>query len=374
MATVIFNYKGGETKIQCNKEDKMKNICLKFISKNKIDININQFTFIYGGKIVNLELSFLEQANSLDKTRNEMYIIAYDNSNTILSEANNSEINSKEIICPQCSENCRICFKNFKISLYQCKNKHRIDNIPLNLFKNTQKIKESEIVCNNCNKINKSISYNHQFFKCFTCNKNLCPICSSTHIKSHAIIDYNKKNYFCNIHNDSFISYCSKCQINLCLSCESKHKEHKIISFSDIFPNIDDIKTEMNNFKNMIDIFKNDINKIIKILTEIISAFDNYYKINYDIINNFQIQNRNYEILQNINEVKNNIKINNKIKEINNINNIINKFKAIIILYNEINKKEFKVNVKMNQMKSIIKNLKIKIILLNISLLTLRFM
>ena len=160
----------------------------------------------------------------------------------------------------------------------------------------------------------------------------------------------------------------------MCLSCESKHKEHKIISFSDIFPNIDDIKTDMNNFKNMIDIFKNDINKIIKILTEIISAFDNYYKINYDIINNFQIQNRNYEILQNINEVKNNIKINNKIKEINNINNIINKFKAIIILYNEINKKEFKVNVKMNQMKSIIKNLKIKIILLNISLLTLRFM
>ena len=278
-----------------------------------------------------------------------MYIIAYDNSNTILSEANNSAINSKEIICPQCSENCRICFKNFKISLYQCKNKHRIDNIPLNLFKNTQKIKESEIVCNNCNKINKSISYNHQFFKCFTCNKNLCPICSSTHIKSHAIIDYNKKNYFCNIHNDSFISYCSKCQINLCLSCESKHKEHKIISFSDIFPNIDDIKTEMNKFKNMIDIFKNDINKIIKILTEIISAFDNYYKINYDIINNFQIQNRNYEILQNINEIKNNIKINNKIKEINNINNIINKFKAIIILYNEINKKELKVNDNKNE-------------------------
>ena len=130
----------------------------------------------------------------------------------------------------------------------------------------------------------------------------------------------------------------------------------------------------MNNFKNMIDIFKNDINNIIKILTEIISAFDNYYKINYDIINNFQIQNRNYEILQNINEVKNNIKINNKIKEINNINNIINKFKAIIILYNEIKKKEFKVNVKMNQMRSIIKNLKIKIILLNISLLTLLFM
>ena len=70
MAKVIFSFNGIQTIIQCLKEDKMKNICNKYASK--INININSLIFIYGGNQINYELSFQEQANSIDKKRNEM--------------------------------------------------------------------------------------------------------------------------------------------------------------------------------------------------------------------------------------------------------------------------------------------------------------
>ena len=39
-----------------------------------------------------------------------------------------------------------------------------------------QNIVETEIICQNCNKVNKSTSYNNIFFICFDCKKNLCRI------------------------------------------------------------------------------------------------------------------------------------------------------------------------------------------------------
>ena len=75
MAKVIFSYEGEETTIQCLKEDQMKNICCKYSSK--IDIDRNSLYFLYGGNKVNLDLSFEQLANSLDKAEQEMKILAY---------------------------------------------------------------------------------------------------------------------------------------------------------------------------------------------------------------------------------------------------------------------------------------------------------
>ena len=61
IALVIFTYEGLPLKVQCLKEDKMKDICNKYISK--INININSLYFLYGGNQINLELTFKEQAN-----------------------------------------------------------------------------------------------------------------------------------------------------------------------------------------------------------------------------------------------------------------------------------------------------------------------
>ena len=58
MAEVIFTYDGQYIKIQCNKNQKMKDICINL--SNKINVNINSLIFLYGGSKLNLEKSFKE--------------------------------------------------------------------------------------------------------------------------------------------------------------------------------------------------------------------------------------------------------------------------------------------------------------------------
>ena len=74
MATINFTYNGISTTIQCNKDEKMRDIFDKFVSKSNLDIN--KIQFLYGGNIINnsSELTFIEQANSNDKERNIMNI------------------------------------------------------------------------------------------------------------------------------------------------------------------------------------------------------------------------------------------------------------------------------------------------------------
>ena len=59
MAEIIFNYNGNLTTIQCNKEEKMKEIFNKYIIKTQIYKNL--INFIYSGNnIINEELKFKE--------------------------------------------------------------------------------------------------------------------------------------------------------------------------------------------------------------------------------------------------------------------------------------------------------------------------
>ena len=59
MKNVIFTFNGINTIIQCNKEDKMKDICNKFV--NKIGIDINLIFFLYNGIQLNLELTLINK-------------------------------------------------------------------------------------------------------------------------------------------------------------------------------------------------------------------------------------------------------------------------------------------------------------------------
>ena len=74
-AIVIFIFEGINIKIQCSTDDLMKDICQKYA--NKIGRNINSLVFLYGGSNLNFQLSFKEQANIIDKERNEMNILVY---------------------------------------------------------------------------------------------------------------------------------------------------------------------------------------------------------------------------------------------------------------------------------------------------------
>ena len=103
-----------------------------------------------------------------------------------------------------------------------------------------------------------------------TCNKNICLLCKENHNKEHKIIDYDNKNYLCNKHNEQYILYCENCKENLCMECDNEHdNNHKIISFRKIKPNLDIIKNKIEELKDIIDKFNNNIDEIILFLNNI---------------------------------------------------------------------------------------------------------
>ena len=100
-AKVIFVYEGREVIIQCIKDEKMKDICQKYV--NKINKDINSLVYLYGGNQLNFNLNYNEQANIIDKERNIMKVLVYDNN---------------EYICNKCGEKIKI-------------KKEKVDNIIL---------------------------------------------------------------------------------------------------------------------------------------------------------------------------------------------------------------------------------------------------
>ena len=76
MAKVEFQYENLNIMIQCQRKETMKDIFQKFA--NKAGIELNNLYFLYNGeKILNLNLTFEEQANTQDKNANKMNIVAF---------------------------------------------------------------------------------------------------------------------------------------------------------------------------------------------------------------------------------------------------------------------------------------------------------
>ena len=69
-----------------------------------------------------------------------------------------------------------------------------------------QKIDESTIICQQCKNSNKAITFNNSFFRCLKCQKDICPLCKNSHDKEHKIINYEEKDYICNLHYDFYKS------------------------------------------------------------------------------------------------------------------------------------------------------------------------
>ena len=77
MAEAIFNYEGINTTIQCELNEKMKDIIAKFVIK--IENKENNLYYLYNGTKINYELTFNEQANDIDKNRKKMNILVTKN-------------------------------------------------------------------------------------------------------------------------------------------------------------------------------------------------------------------------------------------------------------------------------------------------------
>ena len=265
---------------------------------------------------------------------------------------NKSLIKSNEIICPTCKEKAKININDYNIKIHGCKNDHIIDNILFDKFENLQMLDISKIICEECKINNKNDSYENKFNYCLNCKKNICVTCKFKHDKDHKIIDYDNKDYICNIHNEGYIRYCKDCKLNLCVYCESKHNNHNTIN---IIPDLDEIKNKIKELRENINIFNNNIEKIINKLKKVMDNIEIYYKIYNNIYNNYENRIRNYELYYNINEINNN-NINNEIKKINNEYNIKTKIINILKIYNKMNNNEINIIYKI---KKKVKKLKI---------------
>ena len=352
MAQVEFQYNGISTIIQCKENQKMYEICNKFISKSHL--NENNLNFIYNGiagKQFDKNLTFNQIANSFDKARKKMNILVISNEATYIDN-NNALVKSKDIICPKCNSDIKIKRIDInKIDLFGCQNNHEINGMPLNEFEKTQMINLKNIVCDICKEKNKYNTYNNEFYKCYECNINICPLCKLKHNKEHNITNYDKIHYMCNKHEgEMFTNYCHKCKKNICSLCEKNHSKHDKQSIGDMILDKKELLNKLNELKKSINIYNENINKIIEVLNNVKENMENYYKLEEYIINNYNQKERNYEILYNINKFLNyNRIIIDNINHINNENNIQNKFIYINNLYNKNNKNEIKLTVKVEK-------------------------
>ena len=334
MASVAFIYNGVPTVIQCQKEDKMEDIIEKFLAK--CQKNKGSIFFLYSGKSLDEDLTFNEAANKLDKNSNKMRVLTLD----LLLESDNSlsKKKSKYIICPKCHESARIKIdENYQIYLYDCIDGHKTENIQFNEFEANQLIDQTKIKCGYCKNENKDNTYKNLFFKCNTCKLNLCPKCKNIHEKTHFIIDYEDKDFYCNKHYNTFDHYCTDCKEDLCKLCVKDHIKHKTISFNNFIPKIDESKKELVYLKDAIRNLRKYIKGIIAKLNYVIDNINNYYNIYDNIINNFDIKKINYLQIQNINDLKKyNSNFMGNITEINKEENIKFKFIELINLYKKM--------------------------------------
>jgi len=329
---VVFTYDGQKLAVQCKENEKMRDIINTFASKSGIDNNkLKTLFFVYSGKggvEFDQNLTFKEMANETDKRLKIMNILVNEN-----NEATNNctLIKSKEIICPKCGKICKIIFQNYKINLFDCENQHITSNISLKDFPNTQNIDASKIICEKCKERSLNNVHKNEFYKCFECNMNLCPLCKDIHDEDHNIIEYNKINYYCREHIDFYSKYCTKCKKNICVSCEKEHSEHRNIYFGIIIFKKQELNSKLDEIEKHISKIKNDFENIKSsshilfdiIINEIIVNFDSYYKIKKDIFSNFKPQDKNYTLLINLKEISNSDDIINDINKITNEKTLI---------------------------------------------------
>ena len=323
MAEVIFTFNGKETIIKCRLKDQMKIMLEKFAKNMGKDI-IN-LLFTYDGKEINEELTFKEIADNEEKNIKKIRILVEE-----MTFQENS-YNFKEIICPKCNKSARIKIEDYKISIYNCKNGHKINNI---LFNEYEKMQNNNLyICQNCYK-KKNIT---ELYKCIKCEMNLCQICKLKHNKSHKIIDYIYKDCICKKHNAFFIKYCNQCKENICKSCD-EHENHNKIDLEEIIQNKKIINIQIIKLQKSIDKLNDYINDKIEKLNSFKNNIEKYYNFSSNYIYKNKI--KNYQTLQNIKEFENynNIVLNDINKIINDEeDNTANKLNFMIDINNKIN-------------------------------------
>ena len=166
MVEIEFNFNQAITNIQAKLDDPFQDVINKFMQKSLLQPG--SVNFLANGKVINPNESVESHMSNLNKENKKMKIIVTMSEN---DDQNKEQIiaKSKDIICPQCKEPCRITTENSKIKLFECVNGHTIEDIKFIDFDNTQTINESQIKCDNCKFKNKGNCPKDEFYRCLNC-------------------------------------------------------------------------------------------------------------------------------------------------------------------------------------------------------------
>ena len=334
MIQIEFNCNQDIVVIQANLADKFQDVINRYIQKSLLDPT--SLYFMANGKQINPEQTVESQINDLNKQSKscKVLVILKEEEDNPKKEA---KVKSNDIICPYCYEPCRIKIEHFKLTLFDCVNKHTTKDIKLKDFPENQKINVSNVLCDKCKLKNFGDSPNNEFFICLTCKIYLCLLCKPKHEVNHKIINYKEKNYICQTHNEHFIKYCKECNKNICFSCDEEHKKHPTLFLGELKPNMEETKNKIVIINKEIDSFNNKIKGIIEQLNELMGFINTYKEICSNIVNIYEKQNRNYQILQNIKEIGLDNEIFKAINKINQITDVKDQLRNIFDLYEKLN-------------------------------------
>ena len=297
MSIITFLFKGGEVPIQCTPKEKLVTIIQRFCQK--AEVNRNNVIFLFDGGILD---EYITEDKIPKNEQNKKFITVDYNIND--DDQNVVIIKSNDIICPKCKECASISINDdYKISLSNCKNGHKIENILISEFQKTQDINISKIICDRCKNKNMGEVFNKEFYRCINCKMNLCPLCKKEHNLNHNMIIYQNKFYICEEHGEPFISFCNECNKNLCFTCEEKHSNHQITDFKKLRKNKNDLEKELNIFKGYLDkikkIAEDDMKNSNEKSNKVIKNFEIIYQIKKDIFTNNEVNLRNLQKLLN---------------------------------------------------------------------------
>ena len=142
MFNLEFILGGNSIIIQIDGNEPMEKATEKFFLK--IEEEISSIFFLYNGTQMNLNEKISNIANPFDRENKKIYIIVQ------LLENDYFRKDIKNIICPKCKEICFININNYKISLNNCKNKHKTENLLISEFDTHQNIDLRTIKCDIC--------------------------------------------------------------------------------------------------------------------------------------------------------------------------------------------------------------------------------
>ena len=316
MAEVIFNLNGAQTKIKCDEEDLMKDICQKYSKEGSIDTS--NMLLLYRGSKIDPNSKFIDQAKDNDKNKKRLSVVCIQlkrNRESIKLEKQKDFMARKSLRDKKDSIKDKAIIPSINDIRKSIKKKVDINDPP-----------QKEI------NLDKDLSIFNDFFRTYSCEIDL------TNPQ-----DQNTPNQLNNnmppIYENNERNFTEANNIIIDKSLPTKP-----------IKKIENIEKEMNEFETKFESINNKIKESINLLNKISENIKEFYEITYDKMNDMELMQKDNEAINNIKDIIMNYEkfINDISKSIeeNKISNISETFNKIMNSYKDLNKDiiKYKIN------------------------------